>query len=153
MPEPDRKPRVADVLLVEDNEDDVILTLENFRAASSTVNLHTVENGQQCMAFLRNQHPCENAPKVELILLDLNLPVMDGRQVVAAINADETLRHLPIVVLTGSAAETDILNMYKLRCNSYIVKPIKDEEFMKSLRTLGDYWLSISILPTANQRH
>jgi chemotaxis family two-component system response regulator Rcp1 len=153
MAEEDRKPRVADILLVEDNEDDVILTLENFRAASSTVKLHTVENGEQCMAFLKNRHPYENAPKVDLILLDLNLPLMDGRQVVAAINADETLRHLPIVVLTASAVETDILNMYKLRCNSYIVKPVKEAEFVQSLRTLGDYWLSLPVLPTANQRH
>jgi chemotaxis family two-component system response regulator Rcp1 len=139
--------RSAEILLVEDNEDDVILTRECFRAAKLAVNLHHVENGQECMAFLLNQPPFENQPPVDLVLLDLNMPVMDGREVLLAINANPTLNHVPVVVLTTSAAETDILKMYKLRCNSYIVKPVKFEQFIEVVRTLGDYWLTLVALP------
>jgi two-component system, chemotaxis family, response regulator Rcp1 len=147
MTQPHKSVRVANVLLVEDNEDDVILTRESFRAAKIIVNLHTVENGQLCMSFLRRQAPYENSPPIDLILLDLNMPVMDGREVLAAINEDEALNHVPIVVLTTSAAEGDVLKMYKLRCNSYIVKPVKFERFVQVIQMLGDYWLALVALP------
>jgi chemotaxis family two-component system response regulator Rcp1 len=139
--------KVADILLVEDNEDDVILTRESFKAAGLLVNLHTVADGKQCMAFLRKEAPFENAPTVALVLLDLNMPVMDGREVLAAINEDETLRHVPVIVLTTSAAEMDILKMYKLRCNSYIVKPVKFEHFVQMVSKLEGYWLALVTLP------
>jgi two-component system, chemotaxis family, response regulator Rcp1 len=139
--------RVAEVLLVEDNEDDVILTRESFRLAKLIVNLHVVENGKECMDFLRHKPPFENAPRVDLVLLDLNMPVMDGREVLSAINADEALHHLPVIVLTTSATEVDILKMYKLRCNSYIVKPVRFEEFVEVIKTLGEYWLALVALP------
>jgi two-component system, chemotaxis family, response regulator Rcp1 len=139
--------RVAEVLLVEDNEDDVILTRESFRLAKLIVNLHVVENGKECMDFLRHKPPFENAPRVGLVLLDLNMPVMDGREVLSAINADESLHHLPVIVLTTSATEVDILKMYKLRCNSYIVKPVRFEEFVEVIKTLGEYWLALVALP------
>jgi two-component system, chemotaxis family, response regulator Rcp1 len=139
--------RVAEVLLVEDNEDDVILTRESFRLAKLIVNLHVVENGKECMDFLRHKPPFENAPRVDLMLLDLNMPVMDGREVLTAINADEALHHLPVIVLTTSATEVDILKMYKLRCNSYIVKPVRFEEFVEVIKTLGEYWLALVALP------
>ncbi len=139
--------KITEILLVEDNEDDVILTRESFRAAKFLVNLHTAENGEQCMAFLRRQPPYENAPAVDLLLLDLNLPVMDGREVLAAIVEDETLQHIPVIVLTTSAAETDILKMYKLRCNSYIVKPVKFERFVEMIGELAGYWLALVALP------
>jgi chemotaxis family two-component system response regulator Rcp1 len=142
--------RVAEVLLVEDNEDDVILTRESFRLAKLIVNLHVVENGKECMDFLRHKPPFENAPRVDLVLLDLNMPVMDGREVLSAINADEALHHLPVIVLTTSATEVDILKMYKLRCNSYIVKPVKFEEFVEVIKTLGEYWLALVALPYAS---
>jgi two-component system, chemotaxis family, response regulator Rcp1 len=139
--------RVAEVLLVEDNEDDVILTRESFRLAKLIVNLHVVENGKQCMDFLHHKPPYENAPRTDLVLLDLNMPVMDGREVLTAINADEALHHLPVIVLTTSATEVDILKMYKLRCNSYIVKPVRFEEFVEVIKTLGEYWLALVALP------
>ena len=139
--------RLADILLVEDNEDDVILMRQSLRAAKLLVNLHTVENGEQCMAFLRKQPPFEHAPTVTLVLLDLNLPVMDGREVLAAINEDEALRHVPVVVLTTSASEADILKMYKLRCNSYILKPVKFERFVEVIAMLENYWLTVVTLP------
>ena len=142
--------RVAEVLLVEDNEDDVILTRESFRLAKLIVNLHVVENGKECMDFLRHKPPFENAPRVDLVLLDLNMPVMDGREVLSAINADEALHHLPVIVLTTSATEVDILKMYKLRCNSYIVKPVRFEEFVEVIKTLGEYWLALVALPNGS---
>ena len=139
--------RLAEILLVEDNEDDVILTREGFRASKLLVNLHNVETGEACMAFLRRQPPFEDAPEVDMILLDLNLPVMDGREVLAAINQDEALKHLPVVVLTTSGAEMDVLRMYKLRCNSYITKPVKFERFLEVIAQLENYWLTIVTLP------
>jgi chemotaxis family two-component system response regulator Rcp1 len=141
------KVQVADILLVEDNEDDVVLTRESFRAAGLLVNIHTVTDGKQCMAFLRKEAPFENTPTVILVLLDLNMPVMDGREVLAAITEDEALRHVPVIVLTTSAAETDILKMYKLRCNSYIVKPVKFERFIQVVSRLENYWLALVALP------
>jgi chemotaxis family two-component system response regulator Rcp1 len=147
MTSPQTSLRTAEILLVEDNENDVILTQECFRAAKLIVNLHTVGNGQECLAFLRRQHPYENAPTIDLMLLDLNMPIMDGREVLVAIEADEMLKHLPIVVLTTSAAEADILKMYKLRCNSYIVKPVKFERFVEVIKMLGNYWLNLVALP------
>lgn len=139
--------RPAEILLVEDNEDDVILTREGFYAAKLLVNLHHVENGEQCMAFLRRQPPFQNAPRPDIILLDLNLPVMDGHEVLAAIVDDDTLNHLPVVVLTTSAAEADILAMYKLRCSSYIVKPVGFDNFVRVITALGNYWLTVVLTP------
>ena len=142
-----------ELLLVEDNDDDVVLTRESFRATSLPINLNRVENGEQCMAFLRKQPPFENAPTVELVLLDINMPRMDGREVMAAITADATLRHLPVVVLTTSSAETDIHQMYALRCSSYIVKPVIFEEFTQAITKLEDYWWAVVALPNGqNQR-
>jgi chemotaxis family two-component system response regulator Rcp1 len=138
----------VELLLVEDNDDDVVLTREGFRATRLSINLNRVENGEQCMAFLRKQPPFENAPTVALVLLDINMPRMDGREVMAAINADATLRHLPVVVLTTSAAKTDILQMYALRCSSYIVKPVIFEEFIQAITKLEDYWWAVVALPT-----
>jgi chemotaxis family two-component system response regulator Rcp1 len=137
----------VELLLVEDNDDDVVLTQEGFRATNLSINLNRVENGEQCMAFLRKEPPFENAPTVALVLLDINMPRMDGREVMAAINADESLRHLPVVVLTTSAAETDILQMYALRCSSYIVKPVMLEEFIQVITKLEEYWWGVVALP------
>lgn len=139
--------RPAEVLLVEDNENDVILTQDGFREARFRVNLHHVENGRDCMAFLRREPPYEEVPVPDLVLLDLNLPVMNGHQVLKAITADDTLRQLPVVVLTTSADEREILEAYKLRCSSYIVKPIDFEKFMSIIRELTDYWLTVVVLP------
>jgi two-component system response regulator len=139
--------RQINILLVEDNEDDVELMSLAFEHARLLVNMKRVENGEQCMALLRKQGEHVHAPTPDLILLDLNLPVMDGRAVLAEIVADEKLRHLPVVVLTTSAAERDILDMYKLRCSSYIVKPVDFPQFLRVIRDLGEYWLTVVALP------
>ncbi|HKP97283.1 MAG TPA: response regulator [Fibrobacteria bacterium] len=139
--------RPAEVLLVEDNEQDVVLTREGFKRAKFMVNLHHVEDGEECLAFLRKQGKFAAAPTPDLILLDINLPVMDGREVMAEIVRDPALRHLPVVVLTTSSAETDILDMYKLRCSSYITKPVDFEQFQKLVTQMGNYWFTLVVLP------
>jgi CheY-like chemotaxis protein len=140
--------RPAEVLLVEDNDDDVYLTQRAFKAAKFLVNLHHVNNGRKCMEFLRKQPPYVDAPTPDLILLDLNLPIMDGREVLAEIVKDEALRHLPVVVLTTSYEAEDVQKMYKLRCSSYITKPVDFEKFAEAVRKLEDYWLTVVVLPT-----
>jgi two-component system response regulator len=141
--------KLAEILLVEDEENEVELTKEGFARANLTVNLHHVDDGEKCLAYLRKQAPYADAPAPDLILLDLNMPRMDGRRVMAEIVRDEALRHLPVVVLTTSSAEEDILEMYKLRCNSYIVKPVGFDDFVQTITVLGRYWLTLSKLPSA----
>lgn len=140
--------RSAEILLVEDNEDDVYLTRRAFKSASVPVNLHHVDNGAKCLAYLRREGEFADAPVPDLVLLDINMPVMDGREVMAAINADPALRHLVIVVLTTSAEQSDIATMYQMRCNSYIAKPVDFEQFVKAVQQIADYWLGLVILPT-----
>lgn len=140
--------RPAEVLLVEDNLSDVILTREGFERCSLKVNLHHVEDGEECLAFLRRQGGHATAPAPDLILLDLNLPRMDGREVLVELVADENLRHLPVVVLSTSASDADVRRMYELRCNSYIVKPVDFEEFQRVVQGIGDYWFGLIVLPT-----
>jgi len=139
--------RVAEILLVEDNEDDVFLTREAFDAARLRVNLHHVENGEKCMQFLRKQGPYAKVPTPDLILLDLHMPIMDGREVLAEIVKDDKLRHLPVVVLTTSYEAKDIEQMYSLRCNSYITKPIDFNNFVQAISQLAGYWLTLVVLP------
>jgi len=140
--------RPAVILLVEDNDNDVELTKLGFRRAKFVVNLHHVSNGEQCMAFLRKQGIYADAPTPDMILLDLNMPRMDGIEVMEEINKDEKLKHLVIVVLTSSKADEDVMRSYKLRCNSYLVKPINFEAFAKMIESLGDYWFTLVTLPT-----
>ena len=109
---------------MEDNENDVLLTREGFKRAKVPARLHHVENGEKCMAFLRRSGKYADAPTPDIVLLDLNMPVMDGREVLEQIVADPELCRLPVVVLTTSEGEQDILRMYRLRCSSYIVKPV-----------------------------
>lgn len=104
--------RTAEILLVEDNKDDVVLTREGFERAKLTVNLNHVENGEECMAFLRKEGEYAGVPTPDLILLDINMPVMDGREVMAELVKDDKLKHLPVVILTTSEDEQDVLNMY-----------------------------------------
>ncbi len=139
--------RFTEILLVEDNPDDVELTKISFRRAKLMVNLHHVENGVECMAFLRKQGRHRQAPTPDLILLDLNLPMMDGREVLREIADDAALMHLPVIILTSSADDTDILEMYKLRCSSYIVKPVDFDQFARVVRELSSYWFTVVVLP------
>jgi two-component system, chemotaxis family, response regulator Rcp1 len=140
--------RPAEILLVEDNENDVILTRLAFQRAKLAVQLRHVKDGEDCMAFLRKQGQYATAPTPDIILLDLNMPRMDGREVLAEISGDESLRHLPVVILTTSSAEREILKMYRLRCSSYIIKPLDFEQFVRVIRLFSDYWLTVVVLPS-----
>lgn len=137
----------ADVLLVEDNRHDVILTQQAFKQTREGIHLHHVKNGLDCMNFLRKEGKYKNVPTPDLILLDLNMPIMDGREVLEAIAKDESLIHLPVVVLTTSEDEKDVYKMYRLRCSSYIVKPIDFTQFQRAIKELSEYWFTVVMLP------
>ena len=141
------KSRPVEILLAEDNADDVDLMHEGFSRSKFVVNLHHVKDGEQCMAFLRRQGPYAQAPEPDILLLDLNMPRMDGREVLGEISRDAGLRHLPVVILTTSSDEEEILKMYRLRCSSYIVKPIDFHQFVRVIQAFNDYWLTVVVLP------
>ena len=130
------------VLLVEDNPGDVRLTLETFRDANKSVRLHLAADGIEAMAFLRRVGPNALAPRPVLILLDLNLPKMDGREVLAEIKGDVDLKTIPIVILTTSDAESDITRSYQLQANCYLTKPVRLEEFENLVKSVNDFWLT-----------
>jgi CheY-like chemotaxis protein len=139
--------RFAEILLVDDNEDDVFLTREAFEAARLRVHLRHVDNGEKCMQFLRKQAPYVDAPTPDLILLDMHMPVMDGHEVLSEIVKDSSLRHLPVVVLTTSYEAEDIQKMYGLRCSSYITKPVDFDNFVEAIGKLAGYWLTVVVVP------
>jgi two-component system, chemotaxis family, response regulator Rcp1 len=142
--------RPAEILLAEDNENDVELTRLAFKRCKLMLNLHHVPDGEECMAFLRKQGKYSNAPTPDLILLDLNMPRMDGREVLAEVVADKSLNAIPVVVLTTSAHDVEILKMYKLRCSSYIIKPVDFEQFLHAVALIAEYWFTVVVLPIAN---
>ena len=135
------------LLLVEDSPGDVRLTQEAFRGASGSVRLHVVDDGIQAMAFLLQQGPHPEAPRPDLILLDLNMPRMDGREVLARINEIDSLRSIPIVILTTSEAASDIARSYELKANSYLCKPVDLEDFESLVKSIHDFWLTKVRLP------
>lgn len=139
--------RPAEILLVEDNEDDVFITREGFRRAKLAVNLHHVHNGEEALAFLRREGDHQDAAPPDLILLDLNMPVMDGRELLAEIVEDEELRQIPVVVLTTSSDQDDVLSMYKLRCSAYATKPVDFEEFRSVIQQITDFYFTLVVLP------
>jgi chemotaxis family two-component system response regulator Rcp1 len=136
-----------DVLLVEDSPGDVRLTREAFREANESVHLHVAVDGVEAMAFLRHEGVHVDAPRPDFILLDLNLPRMDGREVLAHIKADVDLRTIPTVILTTSEAEADILKSYELNANAYLRKPVTLEAFEALVRSINDFWLMNVLLP------
>ncbi|MEA5463804.1 response regulator [Leptothoe sp. PORK10 BA2] len=136
-----------DILLVEDSPSDAKLTAKTFQKARVLNNLHIVEDGVEAMEFLRQVTPFEEAPRPDLILLDLNLPRKDGRKVLAEIKDDPELRTIPVVILTTSEAEEDILKSYELRANCYITKPVTLKQFVKAVESIGDFWLTVVKLP------
>lgn len=140
---------IAEILLVEDNDNDVVLTEHAFKRAKFRVNLRHVGNGIECMKYLRKEGQYADVMTPDLILLDLNMPLMDGRQVMSKISSDPVLRQLPVVILTTSSDEQEILAMYDLRCSSYIVKPVDFEQFQRVISILKDYWFTVVVLPTA----
>jgi two-component system response regulator len=142
--------RLVEVLLVEDNENDVELTRQGFKRTKLLLNLHHVRNGEECMAFLRKQGEYAKVPTPDLILLDLNMPKMNGRDVLAQMVADERLSSVPVVVLSTSEEGEEIMKLYKLRCSSYIVKPVDFEQFLRVVRSIAEYWFTVVVLPTAD---
>jgi CheY-like chemotaxis protein len=139
--------RIAHVLLAEDTESDVILTRESFERAKVRVSMSHVENGEECLAFLRREGRYSDAPVPDLLLLDLNMPIMDGREVLTELVKDQGLRHLPVVVLTTSEDERDVLAMYQLRCSAYITKPVDFVRFRQIAQELTSFWFTIVLLP------
>ena len=132
-----------EILLVEDNPGDARLTQEALRDAKVRNNLHVVLDGVEALAFLRRQGKHAAVPKPDLILLDLNLPKKDGREVLEEIKQDDQLRHIPIVILTTSQAEKDIIESYRLRANAFVTKPVDLEQFLKVVRSIEHFWLEI----------
>ena len=136
-----------EVLLVEDNPGDVRLTREALKGGKIWNHLHVVEDGEAALAFVRQQGAYTQAPRPDLILLDLNLPKIDGREVLSRIKTDENLKRIPVVVLTTSQAEEDILRAYNLNANCYITKPVDFDQFLKVVRVIEEFWLTIVKLP------
>jgi CheY-like chemotaxis protein len=139
--------RPVDVLLVEDSPGDVRLTREAFREANDAVRLHVASDGVEAMAFLRREGAHAAAPRPDFILLDLNLPRMDGREVLEHIKADPSLRTIPTVILTTSEADSDILRSYELNANAYLKKPVTLDAFESLVRSINDFWVNKALLP------
>ncbi|MCM1984917.1 response regulator [Lyngbya confervoides] len=140
--------RPVDILLVEDSPSDAKLTAKTFERAKVLNHLHIVEDGVEAMQFLRRLGPYAQAPRPDLILLDLNLPKKDGRKVLAEIKQDADFASIPVVILTTSAAEEDILKSYALRANCYITKPVTLRQFTSVVQSIEEFWLTIVQLPT-----
>jgi CheY-like chemotaxis protein len=138
-----------DVLLVEDSIGDIRLTREAFKDAKVHINLHVAADGAEAMAFLRREGAHADAPRPDLILLDLNLPKKDGREVLKEIKESPTLSIIPVVVLTTSALEADILRTYRLHANSYITKPVNLDGFLEVVKSIDSFWLTVVKLPRA----
>ena len=135
------------ILLVEDSPGDVRLTREAFREANISIELHVAADGMEAMAFLKREGDHVNAPRPDMILLDLNLPKMDGREVLAHIKEDTGLRNIPTVILTTSDSETDVLKSYQLHANCYLTKPVQLNEFEALVKSISDFWLTQAELP------
>jgi chemotaxis family two-component system response regulator Rcp1 len=135
------------VLLVEDSPGDVRLTQEAFRDADRSIELHVATDGVEAMAYLRREGIHADAPRPDFILLDLNLPRMDGREVLAHIKGDDDLKTIPTVILTTSDAQADIMTSYQLRANCYLSKPVQLEEFEGLVKSINDFWLTTVKLP------
>jgi chemotaxis family two-component system response regulator Rcp1 len=139
------------VLLVEDSPGDVRLTQEAFRDANQSILLHVASDGVEAMAFLRREGVNVQAPRPDLILLDLNLPKMDGREVLAHIKEDDNLKTIPTVILTTSDAESDIVRSYQLQANCYLTKPVQLDAFEGLVKSINDFWLTKVKLPQQEQ--
>ena len=140
--------RPVRILLVEDSPGDVNLTREGLRTAKVANDLSVVGDGEAALDFLRRQGEHVDAPEVDLVLLDLNLPKRDGREVLAEIKSDEALKHLPVIVLTTSADEEDVLRSYRLHANAYVTKPVAFADFLETLQLLEGFWLQVVWLPS-----
>jgi CheY-like chemotaxis protein len=140
--------KVKTILLVEDSPGDVRLTQEAFRDANGAFRLHIAVDGVEALSFLRREGVHGSAPRPDLILLDLNLPRMDGREVLSVIKQDESLKTIPTVILTTSDAEADIDTVYQLRANCYLTKPVEFDAFENLVKSISDFWLRLVRLPS-----
>jgi two-component system response regulator len=136
-----------EILLVEDDPDDVLLTRKALEEGRMLNNLHVVRDGVEAMDFLYQRGQYSGAPRPGIVLLDLNMPRKDGREVLAEVKSDEDLKSIPIIVLTTSEAEQDILKSYNLHANAYVPKPVDPDEFVKVIRSFDSFWLSVVKLP------
>ncbi len=141
------QPRTINVLLVEDDPGDVLMTREAFEDNKVANRLAVVSDGVSAMEYLRKQGPYADAPTPDLVLLDLNLPRMDGREVLQALKEDEELRRIPVVVLTTSEAEEDVLRSYSLHANAYVTKPVDFDRFIDVVRQIDEFFVSVVRLP------
>jgi two-component system, chemotaxis family, response regulator Rcp1 len=137
----------VEILLVEDNPGDVRLTKEALREGKVYNNLHWAKDGVEALEFLRRQGKHGKAPRPDIILLDLNLPKKDGREVLEIIKGDDTLKHIPVVVLTTSKAEEDVVKSYALHANCYVTKPVDLEKFIVVVKSIDRFWLTVVTLP------
>jgi len=137
----------VEILLVEDDPGDVLITREAIESSKVANRLSVVSNGEEALQFLRCEEPFANAPRPGLILLDLNLPRLDGREVLARIKADPDLRRIPVVVLTTSSSDEDIVRSYDLHTNAYVTKPVDFDQFMSVVRQIDEFFVSIVTLP------
>lgn len=136
-----------DILLAEDNPGDVRLTQEAFKEAKFLNNLYVTSDGLETMDFLRKQGKYEKMPLPDLILLDLNMPRMDGREVLSQVKSDPKLKHIPIIILTTSDSESDIINSYELHANCYITKPVDLDKFLVVIKQIENFWITVVKLP------
>jgi len=139
--------RPIEILLVEDSPADILITREAFEEARLLNDIHVVEDGIQAMEFLHREGIYASAPRPDLILLDLNLPRKNGREVLAEIKADNSLKVIPVIILTTSNAHDDIMQAYDLHANCYVVKPVGFESFLKAVQTIRNFWFSVVALP------
>jgi CheY-like chemotaxis protein len=139
----------VEILLVEDDPGDVLITREAIDGSKFANHLNVVSNGEQALQYLRREAPYESATRPGLILLDLNLPRLDGREVLAQVKADPDLRRIPVVVLTTSSADEDIVRSYDLHANAYVTKPVDFDQFMSVVRQIDEFFISIVTLPPA----
>ena len=149
MSTPDPAPAPVVVLLVEDDPGDVLMIREAFEENKVRNELHVCSDGEDALLFLRQEGPHEAAPRPDLVLLDLNLPRRDGREVLAEIKADERLRTIPVVVLTTSEAEEDVLRSYALHANAYVTKPVDFDRFIDVVRQIDEFFVTVVKLPGA----
>jgi CheY-like chemotaxis protein len=147
---PDLNPslgRCVRILLVEDSAADVAMTVAALRDARMANDVHVVGDGERAMDYLRNVGVYRDAPRPDLLLLDLNLPRKDGRELLAELQQDENLGSIPVIVLTSSSAEVDILRSYELGANAFVTKPVGFDEFLEAVRGIEDFWLALVRLP------
>ena len=139
--------KTVEILLIEDNPGDVRLTIEALKESKIINNLNVVYDGIEALSYLQKEGIYKDKPRPDLIILDLNLPKKDGREVLGEIKSEDSLKQIPIVILTTSEAEEDIIKSYELHANCYITKPVNMEQFIKVVKSVGDFWFSIVMLP------